>query len=143
MIRRPPRSTLFPYTTLFRSLLKPPHDEGVAILAARRVSGQGGLQTWVRWVDEVAQDVQLGLSVEAADLDARDDFYSDSLTLSDRSGQAGDGIMVGDGQGGNPLTLGQPHQFFRRETAVGSCGVRMQVDPWQWCEDLSRERRKA
>src|SRR2546430_7248759 len=24
MIRRPPRSTLFPYTTLFRSLLKPP-----------------------------------------------------------------------------------------------------------------------
>src|SRR2546422_5858962 len=27
MIRRPPRSTLFPYTTLFRSLL-PPHDPG-------------------------------------------------------------------------------------------------------------------
>src|SRR3712207_8819257 len=24
MIRRPPRSTLFPYTTLFRSLLRPP-----------------------------------------------------------------------------------------------------------------------
>src|SRR2546427_3811222 len=24
MIRRPPRSTLFPYTTLFRSLAKPP-----------------------------------------------------------------------------------------------------------------------
>src|SRR2546421_1437589 len=31
MIRRPPRSTLFPYTTLFRSLLRPgraPGDEG-------------------------------------------------------------------------------------------------------------------
>src|SRR2546422_7464748 len=32
MIRRPPRSTLFPYTTLFRSLLGPPffhaNDEG-------------------------------------------------------------------------------------------------------------------
>src|SRR3989454_635920 len=31
MIRRPPRSTLFPYTTLFRSsqpLFKPPDDEG-------------------------------------------------------------------------------------------------------------------
>src|SRR5258708_18784398 len=26
MIRRPPRSTLFPYTTLFRSLLKSPLD---------------------------------------------------------------------------------------------------------------------
>src|SRR2546430_5415302 len=25
MIRRPPRSTLFPYTTLFRSVLLPPH----------------------------------------------------------------------------------------------------------------------
>src|SRR2546426_633850 len=27
MIRRPPRSTLFPYTTLFRSILVAPHDE--------------------------------------------------------------------------------------------------------------------
>src|SRR2546428_1031114 len=26
MIRRPPRSTLFPYTTLFRSLQQPAHD---------------------------------------------------------------------------------------------------------------------
>src|SRR5256885_11602790 len=26
MIRRPPRSTLFPYTTLFRSLSQAPHD---------------------------------------------------------------------------------------------------------------------
>src|SRR5258705_6873843 len=28
MIRRPPRSTLFPYTTLFRSLVGPRHGEG-------------------------------------------------------------------------------------------------------------------
>src|SRR5947207_4160091 len=27
MIRRPPRSTLFPYTTLFRSLISPSRDE--------------------------------------------------------------------------------------------------------------------
>src|SRR6266704_4981320 len=27
MIRRPPRSTLFPYTTLFRSRARPPPDE--------------------------------------------------------------------------------------------------------------------
>src|SRR5438270_8765685 len=27
MIRRPPRSTLFPYTTLFRSIYKSNHDE--------------------------------------------------------------------------------------------------------------------
>src|SRR3712207_7425786 len=30
MIRRPPRSTLFPYTTLFRSLAKELGDEGTA-----------------------------------------------------------------------------------------------------------------
>src|SRR3712207_7233218 len=28
MIRRPPRSTLFPYTTLFRSLAQPDHPPG-------------------------------------------------------------------------------------------------------------------
>src|SRR5258705_4780586 len=33
MIRRPPRSTLFPYTTLFRSAQRPQHPEG----RARRV----------------------------------------------------------------------------------------------------------
>src|ERR1039458_8023953 len=38
MIRRPPRSTLFPYTTLFRSLLQ--HQElGIARLAAATTSG--------------------------------------------------------------------------------------------------------
>src|SRR3712207_9562291 len=30
MIRRPPRSTLFPYTTLFRSRLDPPRSQGAA-----------------------------------------------------------------------------------------------------------------
>src|SRR3712207_1550537 len=40
MIRRPPRSTLFPYTTLFRSLAKMPEDEQRAVLRrASRVTG--------------------------------------------------------------------------------------------------------
>src|SRR2546426_1130009 len=34
MIRRPPRSTLFPYTTLFRSL-RPRHDVGRQLVGAR------------------------------------------------------------------------------------------------------------
>src|SRR5256885_15698188 len=49
MIRRPPRSTLFPYTTLFRSLLgRQPVDTDVASIAgylrAKRVlvTGAGG-----------------------------------------------------------------------------------------------------
>src|SRR2546426_4938778 len=37
MIRRPPRSTLFPYTTLFRSLIR---EQGLADVAGRR-RGQG------------------------------------------------------------------------------------------------------
>src|SRR2546430_10565114 len=36
MIRRPPRSTLFPYTTLFRSNGAPDHAKRVAALAATR-----------------------------------------------------------------------------------------------------------
>src|SRR2546429_2518937 len=50
MIRRPPRSTLFPYTTLFRSQARTPGDEAVdcppgeaeqpQLLARGRVHGQ-------------------------------------------------------------------------------------------------------
>src|SRR5258708_14909001 len=48
MIRRPPRSTLFPYTTLFRSLFPPPRRvrkarvgiQGLDLLAARFTSGR-------------------------------------------------------------------------------------------------------
>src|SRR5258708_39626709 len=37
MIRRPPRSTLFPYTTLFRSLLE--KEEGISILPIAPIDG--------------------------------------------------------------------------------------------------------
>src|SRR5688572_31847886 len=36
MIRRPPRSTLFPYTTLFRSASRAGRVAGVGVAAARR-----------------------------------------------------------------------------------------------------------
>src|SRR5687768_18302062 len=36
MIRRPPRSTLFPYTTLFRSQGRPPRRRGAAARRLRR-----------------------------------------------------------------------------------------------------------
>src|SRR3712207_9416355 len=38
MIRRPPRSTLFPYTTLFRSAAEPGRRRRPALLAARPAS---------------------------------------------------------------------------------------------------------
>src|SRR2546426_3687692 len=45
MIRRPPRSTLFPYTTLFRSLTTPdlgPADVWSVLLTGRRLSDVAG-----------------------------------------------------------------------------------------------------
>src|SRR2546427_1411327 len=40
MIRRPPRSTLFPYTTLFRS------EEGKELLVSKRRVTGGGFRLW-------------------------------------------------------------------------------------------------
>src|SRR3712207_7978337 len=58
MIRRPPRSTLFPYTTLFRSGLL---QAGLLALDLARVTGQepGALQ--------VAAQVRVGLDERAGD----------------------------------------------------------------------------
>src|SRR3712207_8132607 len=45
MIRRPPRSTLFPYTTLFRSDEDPRHVRGVRVVGGRvaeRLDHDGG-----------------------------------------------------------------------------------------------------
>src|SRR5438034_6154065 len=44
MIRRPPRSTLFPYTTLFRSRLQPPN-----LLHSPRAAGPPGDRRASRW----------------------------------------------------------------------------------------------
>src|SRR5258707_5603078 len=47
MIRRPPRSTLFPYTTLFRSLKRLVSDQ----LFARRLgqAGRKAIETYYNW----------------------------------------------------------------------------------------------
>src|SRR2546426_8283923 len=46
MIRRPPRSTLFPYTTLFRSAREPGGERGTAGDAPRRVrAGARGVRS--------------------------------------------------------------------------------------------------
>src|SRR3712207_8166172 len=45
MIRRPPRSTLFPYTTLFRSFRRRPHERREHRQPRRDRDGQGGPRT--------------------------------------------------------------------------------------------------
>src|SRR5688572_31944936 len=49
MIRRPPRSTLFPYTTLFRSRERMSTD-----VRHRSGDGAGNHRRWVRRIDEIA-----------------------------------------------------------------------------------------
>src|SRR2546430_12056278 len=49
MIRRPPRSTLFPYTTLFRS-------QRAGDVAAARATYQKAAQDFQRQLDKVARD---------------------------------------------------------------------------------------
>src|SRR5260221_3849671 len=45
MIRRPPRSTLFPYTTLFRSLARPSDDRLPGAQFRRRIHVEGSTRT--------------------------------------------------------------------------------------------------
>src|SRR2546422_6295754 len=40
MIRRPPRSTLFPYTTLFRSVQRAQIAQSAALVGGQRLQGQ-------------------------------------------------------------------------------------------------------
>src|SRR5256885_5624716 len=57
MIRRPPRSTLFPYTTLFRSIGQVLH--GLEAQVAGRVAGQAEGDDQGRRHDEAQLDVRM------------------------------------------------------------------------------------
>src|SRR3712207_6902325 len=73
MIRRPPRSTLFPYTTLFRS------DAQAQLGAARWARFQGDLhRAWDLYEDALATGRRLG----EAPLTARADRKSTRLNSS-------------------------------------------------------------
>src|SRR2546430_11100857 len=50
MIRRPPRSTLFPYTTLFRSLFSPPPPTRLALAVGGIIFGWLFVG-WAAWGD--------------------------------------------------------------------------------------------
>src|SRR2546422_1972178 len=72
MIRRPPRSTLFPYTTLFRSLIK------LAMLEVRRrLAREGGTRMLLQVHDELL------LEVPASRLDAVKGAVRDAMERSE------------------------------------------------------------
>src|SRR2546427_11464669 len=52
MIRRPPRSTLFPYTTLFRSSHNPPEFNGFKLVLGGEAVYGAGIQGLRRLIEE-------------------------------------------------------------------------------------------
>src|SRR2546430_6006451 len=70
MIRRPPRSTLFPYTTLFRSGCLTSQSEAVADGVGDRVEDVGGLVI-VRQDDGVALALQLRSEEHTSELQSQ------------------------------------------------------------------------
>src|SRR2546426_6250688 len=118
MIRRPPRSTLFPYTTLFRSraALDRPRR------AARVIDDEGlGVAPWLRRARH-AHDQHLARSdplARAADVLAPDVWLGRGLPQRHREGGAGPGPDPPGDDGGGLLVL---HAADVREAPGG--GVR-------------------
>src|SRR5256885_213658 len=76
MIRRPPRSTLFPYTTLFRSLA----ERGGTIAREYRVNGAvRPVSESTRWFADVVLDVVRGTGFDAAERVARSEEHTSEL----------------------------------------------------------------
>src|SRR3712207_8047647 len=74
MIRRPPRSTLFPYTTLFRSAARLPQGAGL-----RRQAHEGGLQAG----DQGAEGTgSAGRSIRGREIHRAEDRKSTRLNSS-------------------------------------------------------------
>src|SRR3712207_7018215 len=76
MIRRPPRSTLFPYTTLFRSADDVPH-----LVARARVEPRGGLveEHHLRGDDDARGDVEPPPHAAGEVLDQRSEEHTSEL----------------------------------------------------------------
>src|SRR3712207_9439799 len=84
MIRRPPRSTLFPYTTLFRS---PPSPEQI-LSEARRASSLAAHVDQVAAVNPLYSAMRDAAEKQGSDVDARIRATLDRPRLIPASGRA-------------------------------------------------------
>src|SRR2546430_5414789 len=88
MIRRPPRSTLFPYTTLFRSPGAHGAGRGRAGVARGQAAGAAGEVTMHRDIDPILRDWEVKPGVTQARLiEARDGRDRKSTRLNSSHSQ--------------------------------------------------------
>src|SRR2546426_7808604 len=80
MIRRPPRSTLFPYTTLFRSVYGPGADGGVVLIHTRR--GRPGPPHWEGYAQGGVSSESVAWPANFGGVDADKDRKSTRLNSS-------------------------------------------------------------
>src|SRR5437899_8780815 len=79
-MRRPPRSTLFPYTTLFRSVERPVEAAGLALEGELLLRGDAGvvdLDQGVGGVQDAAQE--FGLGAVGAECGTRSEEHTSEL----------------------------------------------------------------
>src|SRR3712207_9502043 len=91
MIRRPPRSTLFPYTTLFRSIAEPSIPESFKVL--------------LKEMQSLALDVNV-VSDEGARAEMGDED-DDLLRAAEELGIDLSGVRAGDGAGADEQVEGE------------------------------------
>src|SRR3989441_12056087 len=104
MIRRPPRSTLFPYTTLFRSPDRARPDKAIAVLdeacahaqATARVSPE--LDRLIRERRKVDAMIRRGLTHETAAPTPPDDLLVEVFPILERIGEEIEKMLGGKGR---------------------------------------------
>src|SRR5256885_15791425 len=94
MIRRPPRSTLFPYTTLFRSLLEPAGPGAERLVHALAVAERPPLLDQQRGDDRDDAHGLILISKPAGEVDQDPGGHAPDIALAVRDGVKGDAAAL-------------------------------------------------
>lgn len=73
--------------------------------------------------EKIPQQVHLSPRCGNGELAPRDDPEAQTITLFPGTGKAGNGVVVGKGNGFQPFGLGPPHHLVGRELAIRGRGV--------------------